>query len=202
MKKLFCIIIALMCGLTAFSQSASQVLNDALANIRKGKGITCDFVLTANGQNISGTLKSVGNKFSIQTPAGSTWYDSKNMWTSNYSTKEITLVNPTSSEIQEANPLSYLQSNSTDYVIAFSKHKIAGQYIVILNPKKKNTGIKAVEISIGQSSKLPSRIRIRDSRDNISSLKISKLNLNATIPNSAFVCPVSSLKGYELVDLR
>lgn len=202
MKKIFLLFVAIISSIAGYSQSGVQVLENSLTKLKNAKGISCDFTLNADGNTVKGTLKSTGKKFVIQTPMGTTWYDGKSMWTSNAATHEITLVTPQASEVAEANPLAYMHGNTSQYAIGLSSRTDANSYLVLLNPKQKNSQIKAVEISVNKKSKLPSRIIVRDRNDRRSTLTVTRINTSSSFPASTFVCPVASMKGYELVDLR
>ena len=96
--------------LNAFSATtAADVMKQASDKLRTAKGVTCKFTLSSNQGKMAGTLKSAGAKFALTTPASSTWFNGKNMWTYNSSSKESTIVAPTESEIREVNPLEYIK---------------------------------------------------------------------------------------------
>lgn len=185
------------------AESASQVLDKAISNITKAKGIKASFKINGGGMsNVSGNFEGNRQKFKISVPNSITWFDGKNMWTANQSSKQITLVNPTSAEISEANPFSYLNSYKGKYKIGFSKRKEDGKYLILLNPINAKDPIKAVEIAVNAKTYLPERFIIRDRKDNRTTIYVNSLNLNYAINDGNFVCPVGKMKDYELVDLR
>lgn len=180
----------------------TQVLDKAVGKLSKASSVNCNFRISADKNNINGSFKSSGSKFTLDSPVSKTWYDGKNMWTANPKSKEITLVNPSTQEIKEANPFAYLNSYKNNYIYAFSKRKENGHYLVVLNPKDKKSQIKAVEVAINEKTFLPERFIIRDRNNKITTILIESLSLKIDNPASAFVCPVSSMQDYEFVDLR
>lgn len=184
------------------AESAVSVLNNALAKVKGAHCISCNFKLKADGHTLPGTLKSDGRCFVIETPQGTSWFDGSTMWTSNPATREITIVTPTASEIAEANPMSYMSANTADFKIGFSSRKDTSNWLVLLNPKKKNNQIKAVEIGINKKTGWPTHVVVRDSSDKRVTLTITSISPSKNLPASSFKCPVGNYKGYELVDLR
>lgn len=188
--------------LASFAQNAAEVLDKAVANITKASSVNCSFKIESADGKLNGTFKSSGKKFKLETPVSTTWYDGKDMWTSNPRSKQITLVKPDSQEINEVNPFAYLNSYKGKYKVFFSKHKDNNRYLVLLNPKNTKDEIKAVEIAINKKTYLPERFIIRDRYDKVTTLYVNSLTLTSANPPATFVCPVESMKDYEVVDLR
>lgn len=124
------------------------------------------------------------------------------MWTANPASKEITLVEPTQQEVRESNPFSYLDGYKATYNIYFSRRKDSARHLVLLNPKAKNSDIKAVEIAVNKKTYLPERFIIRDRNDRVTTIEITSLKLTGKSPDATFVCPVKQMGDYEVVDLR
>lgn len=202
MKKLLIFIFAVIV-MTSASQALTpaEVLSKSVAKINNAASIDCKFALSGSNGSLNGSLSAHGRKFRLTTPAGSTWYDGTNMWTANPKSKEITLVNPTESEVNESNPFAYLSSYKSQYNLFFSKRKDNGRYLVLLNPKKKNADIKAVEVAVNKKTFLPERFIIRDRNDNVTTVTVQSLSLKSSGAGS-FTCPVQSMSDYELIDLR
>ena len=182
--------------------SAAEVLHKTASKIRNAGKVSCMFTLEGSKGSLKGTLNSEGSKFKLATPGSTTWFDGTRMWTSNPGTKEITLVTPTAEEIRESNPFSYLDSYEKDFNVFFSKRKDSGHYLVLLNPKRENTGLKAVEVAVNKKTFLPDRFIVRDSRDNVTTINVNSLSLKSNPGPGGYVCPVESMKDYEIIDLR
>ena len=184
------------------AESPSQILDKAIANISKASGVSCSIAVSGSGVNERGNLQSSGQKFRISTPSASTWYDGRNMWTANSSSKEITLITPTTQEINEVNPFSYISGYKAGYKVYFSRRKSNVDYLILLNPKRKNGEIKAVEIDLDKKSLLPRRFIVRDRNDRVTTISLTSVTLEKRVSDSDFVCPVGDMTDYELVDLR
>lgn len=158
MRKIsFVLLLAL--GLISFAvsaqESASGILDKAVAKINKNSSAECKFTVKSGNQSLNGSLSVAGKKFKLSTPQGTTWYDGQSMWTANPSSKEITLVNPSAQEVRESNPFEYLNTYKSQYKVFFSKYKSNDSYLIVLNPKAAKSDIKAVQIDIDKKTLLP-----------------------------------------------
>ena len=185
-----------------FSQSSYDILRKAAVKIEAAKGVQCSFTLKSGEHSTDGTLKSQGERFHLQTPVSTTWYDGSRMWVLNPSTHETTLYIPDTEEVLEVNPMAYLRNFSKDYFSAFSKKKADGKHIVLLNPRKKGGQIRAIEITVDATTFLPEKFIVRTMDNKRTYLTIRSLRLDASYPSSTFTSPASSYKDYMVIDLR
>lgn len=189
-------------GLAAMAISVGEVISRSAAKANGAKSISCVYSLKGAGGNTRGTLLTSGNKFQISSGAGDIWYDGRNMWTYNPSSKETTLTEPTQTEVMEVNPLNYLKSYKSLFNLANSKRGVKGKYVILLTPKNKKFWVRQVEVVIDPKSFDPSAFIItakdgRESRLDVISLKYGKV-----LSNSSFVYPSGKYKNVEIIDLR
>lgn len=201
MKKYLLLFLMAVTALWCNAETPAEVLQKSLSKLKGASGISCSFSGKGSAGSLYGKFEAKGNKFHITTPQGETWYDGTTMWTLSKATKEVTIVTPTAQEISEVNPLAYLNAPVADYRLFFSKRKDAANYLVLLNPKKKNSGIKAVEIGINKKSFIPVHVMVKDNHNSVSSVNISGVTLK-NISDGVFKFNAKSYPGYEIVDLR
>lgn len=158
--------------------------------------------MSANNGTLQGTVKSSGNKFAIETPSVSSWYNGSNLWTYNAASKETTLVKPTPAEIRESNPLEYVKNNTKEYTASFSKLKQAGKYVVILTPKKRSNEIKSLELVLNAKTYKPEKMNITLKSGVTSKIVIKSIDYNAHFSNTDFEYPSSKYNKVKIVDLR
>lgn len=197
--------LVIVIGLTAPSygaETADGMLKRAAAEINGTAGLTASFTLDYGSQKVSGTMKTAGKKFALQTSSASTWYDGKNMWTYNANNAETTLMIPTSQEVAEANPLSLVNSYSANFTAAFAKAQIKGSKTIVLTPKSKRTGYKSVHITIPDGSVYPSKIVVVPTSGQKVTVTISQVKKGQKLPESTFVYPKSKYPKAEIIDLR
>ncbi|MDE5840875.1 MAG: outer-membrane lipoprotein carrier protein LolA [Muribaculaceae bacterium] len=186
----------------AAAETADGMLKKAASGITGTSGLTASFTLDYGSQKVSGTMKAAGRKFALLTSSTSTWYDGKNMWTYNARNGETTLMTPTQREVAEANPLSIVNSYSTDFTAAFAKSQTKGSKTIVLTPKSKRSGYKSVHVTIPDGSAFPSRLVIIPSSGQKVTVSVSKVTKDCKLPDATFVYPKSKYPNVEIVDLR
>lgn len=204
LKSVIILAFVVIASFSAFSQklTADAVLGKAAAAARGAKGIAGTFSIAMGRGSVNGTIKASGTRFAIETPASSSWYNGKELYTYNPRSKETTVVIPTAGEISEVNPLSYLNSYATAYKGTFAPKQTSGAYTVVLTPKNKYNAVKRVEVVINKTTWKPQRFVIEASSGEKSTLAIKQLNYNASVSSSTFAYPKGRFPGVEIVDLR
>lgn len=182
--------------------TAADVMKRASDNLKAAKGVNCKFSLSSNQGNMAGTLKTSGSKFALNTPASSTWYNGKNMWTYNASTKETTLVTPTASELRESNPLEYIKGYYSAFTPSFSNTKKTGKYVITLTPKKKSNEVKTLDVTLNAKTLKPEVISIVLKSGAKSVITINSIDYNSTFKASDFEYQKSKFPKVQIVDLR
>lgn len=189
-------------GVTVAAESADAVLKRVASSINGANGISAAFTLDYGNQKLSGTLKSEGKMFALQTSASSTWYDGKSMWTYNPKTNETTLMTPTPTEVAEANPLSIVNSYTSSFTAAFAKTQKKGSKTIVLSPKSKNFGYKSVHVTIADGASVPSMIIVIPSSGQKMTVSITQVKMQQKFPSSTFAYPKSKYPKAEIVDMR
>lgn len=202
--KLFLLILSCIgsYGNVSAAETADDVMKKAAAKINASSGLSASFKLVSGSNEVSGSLKASGKKFTVRTSSASTWFDGKSMWTFNSNSGETVLTNPTPSEVAEANPLSLVNSYSSSFTAAFSKTAKKGYKTIVLSPKSKKIGYKSVHVSISDASSLPSSVVVIPSSGTKLTLTISNVKLNVAIPASEFIYPKKDFPKVEVIDLR
>lgn len=182
--------------------TATEIMDKAAGKAKSAKGISGTFSVTTSGKTFNGSIKASGSKFSFLTPMASSWYNGKNMWTYNASSKETTLVSPTASEIAESNPFEYLRTYSANYNAAFSNKKVAGKYIIMLIPKSKRNTIKSVEVTLNGKTLTPEKFVITPRSGASSTINVKTLEYSGAIKALEFEYPKNKYPGVQIIDLR
>lgn len=184
------------------AETADQILKKASAAINNANGLSASFNIDYGTQRLTGTLKTSGKMFVLQTSSSSTWYDGKNMWTFNAKNNETTLINPTAQEVAEANPLLLVNSYSMQFVASFAKNQTKGNKTILLTAKSKSIGYKSVLVTIPDGSNYPSMLVVVPSSGQTVKINISNVRTSQKFSNSTFVYPKSKYPKAEIVDLR
>lgn len=184
------------------AETADGLLRKAAAAINGTSGLTASFTLDYGSQKVAGTMQAAGKKFALQTSSTSTWYDGKSMWTYNAKNAETTLMNPTLQEVAEANPLSIVNSYSTNFTAAFAKGQTKGSKTIVLTPKSRRLGYKSVHVMIPDGAVFPSRLVIVPSNGQKVTVSISQVKTGQKLADATFVYPKTKYPKAEIVDLR
>ncbi|MDE6521961.1 MAG: outer-membrane lipoprotein carrier protein LolA [Muribaculaceae bacterium] len=204
-RKILFILSIVILGISSSAtaaETADGLLKKAAAKISGSAGLTASFTLDYGSQKVSGTMKAAGKKFTLQTSSSSTWYDGKNMWTYNAKNAETTLMNPTAQEVAEANPLSIVNSYSSNFTAAFAKGQAKGSKTIILTPKSKQMGYKSVHVTIPDGSVFPSKLVVVPINGQKVTVTITQVKSVPKLPDSSFIYPKSKYPKVEIVDLR
>ena len=194
------LIIAPVKGLSA--TTAADIMKRASDNLKAAKGVNCKFTLSSDQGKMTGTLKASGAKFTLSSPASSTWYNGKNLWTYNAATKETTIVTPTASELRECNPLEYIKGYYSAFTPSFSKSKLTGKYTITLSPKKKSNEVKTLDVTLNAKTLKPEIISIVLKSGYKSVITINSIEYNSTFKTSDFEYQKSKFPKAQIVDLR
>ena len=202
LKYFIALLTVMAVSLSASAETADGMLRKAASFINGAGGLSASFVLDYGQQKLSGTLKASGKRFTVQTSSTSTWYDGKNMWTYNSRNNETTLMTPTPQEVSEANPLSIVNSYSSQFTAAYAKTHSKGSKTIVLTPKSKKIGYKSVHVTIPDGSSIPTKLVVVPSSGQKVTVTISQVKTGLKLPESTFTYPKTKYPKAEIVDLR
>lgn len=199
---LFLLTLMLSTASLSGAETADQILKKASAAINNANGLSASFNIDYGTQRLTGSLKTSGKMFVLQTSSSSTWFDGKNMWTFNAKNNETTLINPTAQEVAEANPLLLVNSYSAQFTASFAKNQTKGCKTILLTPKSKSIGYKSVLVTIPDGSNYPSKLVVVPTSGQTVKISISNVRTSQKFSNSTFVYQKSKYPKAEIVDLR
>lgn len=199
---LFLLTLMLSTASLSGAETADQILKKASAAINNANGLSASFNIDYGTQRLTGSLKTSGKMFVLQTSSSSTWFDGKNMWTFNAKNNETTLINPTAQEVAEANPLLLVNFYSAQFTASFAKNQTKGCKTILLTPKSKSIGYKSVLVTIPDGSNYPSKLVVVPTSGQTVKISISNVRTSQKFSNSTFVYPKSKYPKAEIVDLR
>lgn len=200
MKKIISLL-GLLLPLLAYAAtpSASSVVDKTVENIRKAPSISANLnIRTASGVT-TGTVILSGNRFVFDNEMGSTWYDGKTMWAYSPSTNEVTVTEPTDSELAEINPFEFIKSARTDYTPRLLK-STKDSYTVELKPKKKQAMTEAV-VTVDATTYNIRKIVLTMNKQKVD-ITLSGVRKGKNLPDADFRFRQQLLPKAEINDLR
>lgn len=187
--------------LTSTAQNASAIIEKASNKFASCKSISATFALIDNGHSQNGSITVAGNKFVINTPQLSTWFDGKTQWSYSPQANEVNITTPSADELQQINPFAIISGFRTDFNAKTLK-SAKGTYKIQLTPKKANQSIKNVELTLNSSTYFPTLIVITAKNNTKATIKVKTINTGSTLNASTFVFDAKKHPGVEIVDLR
>ncbi len=80
--------------------SASEVLRQAVATMKKAPSIEAAFTATSGNVSTSGNILLSGNRFKLSTPDITTWFDGRTQWAYSPAAVEVNLSEPTAEALR------------------------------------------------------------------------------------------------------
>ncbi|NDV69788.1 LolA-like putative outer membrane lipoprotein chaperone [Dysgonomonas sp. 25] len=209
LKLLFIFVLASLTG--AYAQSARTILDNASATYSKVGGITASFTLdmkdTASGNVYSsdGTIKMKGDRFCLDIPEMTTWYDGKTQWVYVKGTDEVNITEPTGEELQGLSPSSIFSIYKTGFNLIYKGQKTergASVLEVEMTPLAKNDNLQKIIVQVNKATNLFSKIVVYDTSGYENTLIISKIQSGVSLPDNTFSFDEAAYPDAEIVDLR
>lgn len=189
-------------GSICAAETAVQMMDKAAAKIKAAEGLYANFIMTSGQYTTKGNMKAEGVRFSIESPRVSTWYDGKTMWTYNSNTQETTVINPSTAEVAETNPLSLVNSYKESFTAAYAKSHPKGGHTIVLTPKSKKLGYKSVHVTISDATGLPASVVVIPASGTRISISISDIKTKQKFSATVFTYPKGKYPKAEIVDMR
>lgn len=203
LKYIIILILASLVCTSATAAGVDQVMESTLSKFKSAKGITATYTII--GRNISkqsGTIKIESNKFVLSHPMISTWFDGKTQWNYNSDTNEVTITNPSSSELQLINPYELVVNYKSNYKSTLTNSKIKGTYCILLTRKSNKNAAKKIYLYIKSSDYTPVRLDVISDDNSTSTIVISNYKSGQKFNSAEFIFPKDKFKSADIIDLR
>lgn len=212
-KYIFAVFIALL-SLPVIAQQqlrAKIVFDKTTEAFQKANGIKADFMLKVitNGHlqgSENGTIMLNGDKFMLKTSEMTTWFDGKTQWSYITRNDEVNVSNPTSDELQQINPYSFLYIGKRNYNYQLgSTNVFQGKPIweVILTSKNKKVEFDHIVLYVTKNTYEPLYIKLRQRGQNtFNEITVTHYQKGLQYANSTFVFNKKNYQTAEIIDLR
>lgn len=202
MKKIFITIVTIVTALAAVAQTPSAMLDKCVASINAGGGVTANYSVTTDQGTSNGTIAMQGTRFRILSPEAKCWYDGKTQWSWSPVTGEVNITEPSTDELQMANPIAAVQHFKANFNMKRAKAKTAKTYVIKLTPKQKKDNIKTLWLYFDENTSLLRTARFEMSDKSVYIIKITGYK-HKSLPSSTFTFDKSQVPaGTQVVDLR
>lgn len=214
MRKFMLTIAALLLFSFSHAQSSAKsksMLDQASQRYEKSEGIKLVFTMNtidADGtkyepQPITAFVK--GNKFKLNLPYATTWFDGKTQWVLLNDANEVNISTPSADELSIISPLALLNMYKSGYILKEAVSKtINGQEVaeIEMTPTDKTQDLRTISISINKKTNVVAEVKFTLKNGLHNKLTISEFNINEKYPNELFSFNKLNHPGVEVIDLR
>lgn len=192
------------------AQNARTILDKAAATYNNAGGLTANFTLNSKEiksksvYSIDGTAYMKGDKFKIDIPEATTWFDGKTQWVYMKGTDEVNITEPTGEELQGISPSSLFSIYKQGFTLTYKGEKhVMGTTVleVELTPQNKSSNYTKIVVQIDKSTNLFHEITLID-KSYENTLVIRKMQTKTNLPEKTFVFNKSEFPNAEIIDLR
>jgi len=206
MKRIF-LFVAVWIGLatTGFAQNnAKSILDNVSSKLKGFTGISANFTYTTKDKkNIqrgskSGQILVKGQKYYLKQGSTEVFSDGTKNW--NYNGDNEVTVTDVEENSQAFSPQKFF-SNFYDKDFTYNLVSSTGNaYQIALTPVDKRKNFKQVTVFVDKTKNLVTKAQVLDKADNTIEFSLSKINTNATIPDSKFVFDTKAHPGVEVIN--
>lgn len=193
------------------STKSKTILDQANQQYEKSEGIKLVFTMNtkeSDGTNYEpqpGAAFVKGNKFKLDLPYATTWFDGKTQWVLLKDANEVNISTPTEQELTIISPLALLNIYKSGYILKEPLNKtINGQEVseIEMTPTDKSQELKTISIAINNKTLAVAEIKFTLKSGLQNKITISEFNLNEKYPNEFFMFNKLINRGVEVIDLR
>ena len=194
------LLVAAIQSVSAATPTAADILAKTSGEMRKAQSLKASFTVDGNGQRSSGEITIDGNRFYLTTPEMATWFDGKTQWSYSPAAEEVSVSEPTASELEQINPFAIIDGLQKQ----FKGRRLTapkGLDRLELTPKN-NSDYSKVVLTINSATGLPVEITFTTTDRTVTAIKILSLIKIKTPPASTFRFDPKKYPLAEIIDLR
>ena len=171
MKKYLLLFTFCLCPLFANAQTANNVLDKVASSLKKIKCLKSRYSLklTENGNSSShvGCIIIQGNKYVNYFNGTTIWFNGKTMWTLVEDNEEVTITEPSSSDINNSNPYNFIYSYKSKFNTQLINSS-GNTYIIQLTPKHSNNEFNKMIVTVSKGTYQPIKLVLYTNKSTIS----------------------------------
>lgn len=186
----------------ASAADASRTLQKIADGISSHQSIKCVFSLKGQQSDFKGTLVISGERFKVTAQGYQTWYDGETQWTFNEAQKEVTVSEPTPSELEQVNPFAIFNSFRRAYTASFGAKPKPGTTKILLKANSAKAQISSVELTVNSKTNIPEKIVIVSDGNQTTVINIISFTKGGALPADTFRYDPAQHPGVEINDMR
>lgn len=198
---ILCLFVGAFANAQQTKMTAVQVLDKVVSKMESAPSLSVTMILTVGSHAEHATLTVAKEKFTTKFGSMEVFYDGTTQWTVNSDDKEISLTEPTASELSETNPLAFMQNYKNKYTVSIVTSN-ATTYTIGMLAKDKSSYVRSANVVIDTKSWLPVSLTAQLANGQPLKIKIVSCNLGEALPLDKFRGNTKSYPGFETIDLR
>lgn len=213
MKKLFLLFITFTVTATfcTAQENAGSILDKVSSVFNKDNGIKAEFKLQVTEQGrpkgeSNGTIRIKGDKFVMETPSSTTWFNGKTLWSYLPTTDEVNISTPGKEELQSINPYLLLNNYKKEFSSALGSKKTFRSkpvYEVILTPSgSKNNDIASITVYVDKQTYRPLYIDVMQNNGLLTKITVDSYQVKQSFADALFIFDKTKYPDAEEIDLR
>lgn len=214
MRTFILYILSLFIITLSYGQSSAKsksILDNATQQYEKSEGIKLVFTMNTKETDGTqyepqpGTAFMKGNRFKLDLPYATTWFDGTTQWVLLKDANEVNINNPAEQDLASISPLALLNMYKTGYILKEPKSQtVNGQdvFVIEMTPTDKLQEIKNISIAINKKTNGIEELRFTTNNGVENRLTISEFNINGKYPNELFSFNKLNHPSVEVIDLR
>ncbi len=207
MRKVLSVLV-LFLSVGVYAQKAMDILDETASRIKNSGFVQVDFsattfIGTEEKESVQGTMLLKEKKMVLDTPIMKSWFDGETQWNYIPQSGEVNVSNPSSKEMAQINPYSFLKLYKKGYRLSAKEATLRGEntYEVHLLARYKRMEAQEIYVDVRKSDYQLLCIRVR--QDNTwTRIAIHNIQEKPNLTDEDFVFPVSQYPNVELIDLR
>ena len=211
----YIVLIGLFIAPQTFAQKdakAKEILDKTSTVLNQAGGMSVSFTFNINDeinnikQGFEGQMLLKGDKFHLDTPDQTVYFDGKTQWVYMKAIEEVSIIEPQPQDIQALNPISIfnMYKKDCDYKYKGEKTDIQKRKVheISLFPKDKKEDIQQVDIQINPNDYMPVFFHIIFKNKQEFRIYINKYQSKLNFSDSQFIFDKSKYPQAEINDLR
>ena len=199
---------------TSYAQSSAEsraILDKASQLFEQSEGVKLSFILapdSPDGGNFEpqeGVAFIKRNKFKLDMPYSTTWFDGTTQWVLLKDANEVNISNPTPEDLVSISPLGLLNMYKSNYTLKSpTTRTFNGKETteIEMTPINKWQDFERLTIAIDKKTNSVVMVRFTTRDGSKNKLTISNYNSNNKYTNDLFQFNKNNHPGVEIIDLR
>ena len=199
---------------TLYAQSSAEskaILDKASQLFEQSEGVKLSFILapdSPDGGNFEpqeGVAFIKRNKFKLDMPYSTTWFDGTTQWVLLKDANEVNISSPAAEDLVSISPLGLLNMYKTNYTLKSPTTRTFNGNAtteIEMTPINKRQDFERLTIAIDKKTNSVVMVRFTTRDGNKNKLTISNYNSNNKYTNDLFKFNKNNHPGVEIIDLR